>query len=545
MVMGELACLSVYLISNMKAKWLACIYLDYMASKKTTSGNRLDVGKQHGIDIENTSRKVQCKYCQKIFSGGIYRFKHHLACTRKDVEPCHQVPADVKQMMLNVSGEDADEDFEISSMNKGKKPISGSGSTQMTINQMLKKDIREEACQQIARFFYTSAIPFNCARNPEFVKALELVAKHGPGLAPLTMILERNTSHISKTTFKVFEMLDAIVERIEEGNVVQVITDNAANYKAAGHLLMEKRKTLYWTPCSAHCIDLILEDFEKKLELHALTIGKGRRITTYIYSRSLLISMLRKFTKGQDLIRPGATRFATAYLTLGCLNNCKITLMSMFTSVQWRSSRYSKSEEGRQIQNCVLDSNFWHDVSECIKAAFPLIKVLRLVDSDEIPAMVERDKIDLQLNIFSEAKGLFGIEAAKKARDKKTPARWWDSYGDEYDLPSDDEWVTEGEGHGGSSNINLLQTIDSATRRHEDDSDEDNFNSVEMSTEATEDYFETLHSRSLELNNVGTGSTSNLFHCDAIDAILGHSEGGESETEAGFSLHYTPAEDLF
>jgi hypothetical protein len=50
-----------------------------MASKKTTSGNRLDVGWQHGIDIENTSRKVQCKYCQKIFSGGIYRFKHHLA----------------------------------------------------------------------------------------------------------------------------------------------------------------------------------------------------------------------------------------------------------------------------------------------------------------------------------------------------------------------------------------------------------------------------------------------------------------------------------
>ena len=174
-----------------------------MASRKTTSGNRLDVGWQHGIDIENTSRKVQCKYCQKIFSGGIYRFKHHLACTRKDVESCHQVPADVKQIMLNVlvknleasekkrkvfqffrSDEDADKDFEISSINKGKKPISGSGSTQMTINQMLKKDIKEEACQQIARFFYTSAIPFNCVKNPEFVKTLELVAQHGPGFKP-------------------------------------------------------------------------------------------------------------------------------------------------------------------------------------------------------------------------------------------------------------------------------------------------------------------------------------------------------------------------
>ena len=49
---------------------------------------------------------------------------------------------------------------------------------------MLKKDIREEACQQIARFFYTSAIPFNCVKNPEFVKALELVTKHRPGFKP-------------------------------------------------------------------------------------------------------------------------------------------------------------------------------------------------------------------------------------------------------------------------------------------------------------------------------------------------------------------------
>jgi len=33
------------------------------------------------------------------------------------------------------------------------------------------------------------------------------------------------------------------VERIGEENVVQVITDNAANYKTVGQLLMEKRKS--------------------------------------------------------------------------------------------------------------------------------------------------------------------------------------------------------------------------------------------------------------------------------------------------------------
>ena len=54
-----------------------------------------------------------------------------------------------------------------------------------------------------------------------------------------------DTSNMSKTANKVFEMLDAIVERIGEENVVQVVTDNAANYKAAGQLLMEKRKSLF------------------------------------------------------------------------------------------------------------------------------------------------------------------------------------------------------------------------------------------------------------------------------------------------------------
>jgi phosphoribosyl-ATP pyrophosphohydrolase len=196
-----------------------------------------------------------------------------------------------------------------------------------------------------------------------------------------------DTSNMSKVADKVFEMLDVIIKRIGEENVVQVVTDIAANYKAAGQLLMEKRKILFWTPCVAHCIDLILEDFEKKLEVHQVIIAKGRRITSYIYSRTILISMLRHFMKERDLIRHAATQFATVYLTLGCLNDHKMQLMTMFTSKQWSSCRFARIEEGKRIQNCVFDSRFWHDVTICIKAVYPLIKVLRLVDSDEKPTM--------------------------------------------------------------------------------------------------------------------------------------------------------------
>jgi len=54
-------------------------------------------------------------------------------------------------------------------------------------------------------------------------------------------LLSVDTSNMSKTADKVFEMLDAIVERIGEENIVQVITDNAVNYKAAEQILMEKK----------------------------------------------------------------------------------------------------------------------------------------------------------------------------------------------------------------------------------------------------------------------------------------------------------------
>lgn len=83
--------------------------------------------------------------------------------------------------------------------------------------------------------------------------------------------------NIRKTTDKIFEMVDVVVEEIEEDNVVQVVTDNAANYKVVGEMLMQTRNKLYWTHCAAHCLDLMLEDLEKKVSVHEETIPKGKK----------------------------------------------------------------------------------------------------------------------------------------------------------------------------------------------------------------------------------------------------------------------------
>jgi len=149
-------------------------------------------------------------------------------------------------------------------------------------------------------------------------------------------------------------MLENAVEFVGEENVVQVVTDNAANFKAARELFMQKREHLYWTLCVAHCIDLIFENFEKQLKVHETTIKKGKRITTYIYGRAMLITILKTFTNGRDLIRPEMTRFDTTYLTLACLYEMKTSLMTMFNSEKWKTGKFGNSQEGRKVQNVVL-----------------------------------------------------------------------------------------------------------------------------------------------------------------------------------------------
>ncbi|KAF1898919.1 hypothetical protein Lal_00019040 [Lupinus albus] len=132
-------------------------------------------------------------------------------------------------------------------------------------------------------------------------------------------------SHIAKTFHRIFKMIDEVVEEIREDNVVQVVTNNTSNYKAAGEMLMEKRKKLYWTPCAAHYIDLMFLEFGKIIPIHANTIYTAE---------------------------------------------CK-------------ANKFAMTHDERWIEDLVLDKEFWKSIVFALKDAFSLMKVLRLVDSDD------------------------------------------------------------------------------------------------------------------------------------------------------------------
>ncbi|RZR85153.1 hypothetical protein BHM03_00012103 [Ensete ventricosum] len=180
-------------------------------------------------------------------------------------------------------------------------------------------------------------------------------------------------------------IIDTIIEEIGSQYIIQIVTDNGANFKKAGLQLMEKRKTLFWTPCAAHCIDLILNDISE-LPLVSKCIAQAQSITKFIYNHNWVHSLMQKYING-EILRPGVTRFATNFIVLKSIQQKRQGLKAMVSSQEWSDSRYSRSSDGKKIEKIILSSRFWDIVKEIIIGVEPLYVILRKVDMDKRPQM--------------------------------------------------------------------------------------------------------------------------------------------------------------
>ena len=174
----------------------------------------------------------------------------------------------------------------------------------------------------VGDFFYANGIPFNVARSPYFRNMIQQVVDIGKGSKPpscealRTTILQRSKERLTnklesiketwkhtgctiisdgwsdmkhrplinvlvyspqgvlfvkaidamdhtKTSEFIFKILEEAVLEVGEENAVQIVTDSASNCVGDGNMIMERFKTIYWTPCIAHCMDLLLHDLGK------------------------------------------------------------------------------------------------------------------------------------------------------------------------------------------------------------------------------------------------------------------------------------------
>lgn len=92
-----------------------------------------------------------------------------------------------------------------------------------------------------------------------------------------------------------FEILNEMTRTAREVNVVQVIIDNSSNYLLARKMLESKYRTIFWTPCATHCVDLTFEDIGK-VEQVKNTVEHVKYITNHIYNLLWVLNTMKKST---------------------------------------------------------------------------------------------------------------------------------------------------------------------------------------------------------------------------------------------------------
>ncbi|KAH1122170.1 hypothetical protein J1N35_005330, partial [Gossypium stocksii] len=110
---------------------------------------------------------------------------------------------------------------------------------------------------------------------------------------------------------------------------------------------------------------------------------------------------MKKYIQGKQILRPVLTRFATHFIQLEEITRQKQGLREMFNS---KNQNGDSKSQGQLMKPKKL---FWKKIrgnktNDLIKVYDPLVKVLRLVDSDEKPTngfiyeAVDRAKLAIQ-----------------------------------------------------------------------------------------------------------------------------------------------------
>ncbi|KAH9291024.1 hypothetical protein KI387_044153, partial [Taxus chinensis] len=93
-------------------------------------------------------------------------------------------------------------------------------------------------------------------------------------------------------------LIEAIesIELAGPPNVVQVITDNAKNCKAARLIVEGRYKHIFWTPCAIHSLNLMLQKIEKIAWIEKIYM-EANEIQMFVTNHHMSQAIFKRFSK--------------------------------------------------------------------------------------------------------------------------------------------------------------------------------------------------------------------------------------------------------
>ncbi|KAH9314484.1 hypothetical protein KI387_023111 [Taxus chinensis] len=190
------------------------------------------------------------------------------------------------------------------------------------------------------------------------------------------------------------------IEAVGPENVVQVITDNAKNCKAAGMLVEARYGHIFWTPCAVHSLNLMLKKMANKIEWIQQVYEEAEEIQMFVTNHHMSQGIFRSFSQ-LELLKVAETRFASHTIVLRRLVKVREALMRMVTSNLWSIWRQSNTQRAQKVKTLILEDPWWDRVNYLLSFTEPIMSMIRFTDTDQpclgeiydgIDSMIEKIK---------------------------------------------------------------------------------------------------------------------------------------------------------
>ena len=166
-----------------------------------------------------------------------------------------------------------------------------------------------------------------------------------------------------KSGINIAQPLLYTIQTIGPYNVIQVITDNAANCKAAGAIIEDKYPNIFWSGCLVHTLNLLMHDIGKMKDPSYRWIGalykRGKKMIKFITNHSMAHHIFRNHSR-LELLKIAKTRLASYYLTFRRLLKLREALASMASTDSWQGlkdkvARASDRHDFQVVEDIVLN----------------------------------------------------------------------------------------------------------------------------------------------------------------------------------------------
>ncbi|PRQ18377.1 putative ribonuclease H-like domain-containing protein [Rosa chinensis] len=331
---------------------------------------------------------------------------------------------------------------EVVEVPKKRKGVSG------PLEKAFNNNAREQLDCEIARMFYTGGLSFNLAKNPHYIRSYNRAAScpipgyRPPGYNALrTTLLHKERMHIEKMLEPIklswqqkgvsvcsdgwsdsqrrplinvmaacesgpmflravncegdlkdrFFISDLLIDSILEigpQHVVQVITDNASNCKAAGAIINARFPHIFWTPCVVHTLNLALKNIctpssitSNKVAYDACNwISQVAEdvwfIKNFIMNHGMRLAMFNEHSH-LKVLSIADTRFASIVVMLKRFRKIKQSLERMVISDQWEAYRDDDVTKARAVKDMILDDDAWAKIDYILAFTLPIYEMLR------------------------------------------------------------------------------------------------------------------------------------------------------------------------